>query len=577
MFESQQTSLLIIDDNSDDRKMFTRFLEKKGFVVFAAENISKGLEIAKNKTISCMLIDYRMPSGSGIDMVKILKADPKLKFIPVIILTGLEEKKHVLEGLEAGADDYVGKSAGEEVILARINALLRLQKLQAEIKTANDKLQKINSELVDANSLKEQALTKLNEAIVKLREVAIRDSLTGLYNHGYFLEVLENEFMRAKRYNQNICCLMMDIDHFKSINDKFGHLFGDKVLALLADCLRSNTRKVDFLCRYGGEEFVILLFNTNYKGALEDAQRLRKYIERYNFQDGKNSMNLTVSIGISSLFEDGMLDKEKFLNAADTALYRAKTEGRNTVSMYKDTAAELESADIDTAELETTMFGISGSTKKSYMDAVKTLIVAHEEKDIYTREHSINVLRYSLMVLDEMGISGEEKEIIGNAAILHDLGKIGISDSILFKKGKLTDEEFEIVKRHPIIAVRILQSNSYIRKELQVILHHHERFDGKGYPEGLKGQNIPLGARIIAVADSYDAMRSARPYRGAMPMAFIISELVNTSGTQFDPWVVYNFLEALIKHQLIPSEINIRDGLEKVRAKMDSQRYDLYF
>ncbi|MEW6087184.1 MAG: diguanylate cyclase [bacterium] len=551
MPEEAKKTILIVDDNPDDRKVLDRYLKQAGFNVEMASNVLEGIEAASKKEISCILVDYQMPGMSGIDMLRKIKADQKLKFIPVIILTGLEQEEHILEGLSAGAEDYLGKSSSPEIIIARLNTALRVKK--------------IRDELIEANETKTKILEKLDKAVLELKEISVRDSLTMLYHHGYFFKILNNEFLRAIRYKQNICCLMIDIDYFKKINDSYGHLFGDKVLVEIANCLKKNIRDIDFLARYGGEEFVILLYNEDYKGGFNVAQKLKNIIEGYIFEGESFSVKLTVSIGISSLFEDGVLERDKFLNLADSALYAAKTQGRNAVVMYKDIIDTNYFENTRQKELEDKILGLNEVSKQSYVDMIKTLITAFEERDISTREHSINVLRYSNMVAREMRLPENEIQIICNAAVLHDLGKIAISDTIILKSGKLTETEYEIIKRHPVIAVNILKSGHYIRRELDIILHHHERFDGRGYPNKLNGKSIPLGARIMAVADSYDAMRSIRPYRESMPMEKIIDDLVENSGTQFDPEIVYIFLNCLQKNGLVPSIININEKLSKIK------------
>lgn len=549
--EVKKETVLIIDDNPDDIRLFSRYLKQAGFEVEMASNVTEGFEAALKKDISCMLVDYQMPGMNGIDMLRKKKEDQRMKFIPVIMLTGLEQEHHILEGLSAGADDYLGKSNSPEIIIARINTVLRVKKMRDEIKSASE--------------AKTKALEQLDKVVNELREISIRDSLTMLYNHGYFFKILDKEFQRAIRHKQNISCLMIDIDFFKKINDHYGHLFGDKVLAEIADSLKNNIRDIDFLARYGGEEFAILLYNEDYKGAFLVARKLKDVIEERVFEGENFFVKLTISIGVSSMFEDSILKKDEFLNSADAALYAAKMQGRNTVVMYRDIVDKNYLENSRQKELEDKILGINDISKQSYVEAIKTLIIAFEERDISTREHSINVLRYSNMVAKEMKLPENEIQIICNAAILHDLGKIAISDTIILKNGRLTENEYEIIKRHPVIGVNILKGGNYVRRELDIILHHHERYDGNGYPNKLKGNSIPLGARIMAVADSYDAMRAVRPYRNSMPMEKILDELVNNSGTQFDPEIVHVFINCLQKNGLIPSIINLDEKLSKIK------------
>jgi len=272
-------------------------------------------------------------------------------------------------------------------------------------------------------------------------------------------------------------------------------------------------------------------------------------------------------MGVSSLYEDGVIDRDRFFGFADIALYGAKMKGRNAIVLYRDIVDTTDITSTALKDIEQEIYGISKNTLQSYHESVKMLIMEHESRDIYTKEHSINVMRYAVMTAKAMELPEHDIEIICNAAILHDLGKIGISQQILQKKEKLTNEEFNKIKQHPVIAFNILKNSGYLRYELQIILYHHERFDGKGYPLGLKGRRIPLGARIIAVADSYDAMRAARPYRDAMPVDYVLNELVNNAGAQFDPEILYVFLQCLEKHHLLPPEAQIRSYIEKLKEK----------
>ncbi|MBI4649852.1 diguanylate cyclase [Candidatus Desantisbacteria bacterium] len=448
---------------------------------------------------------------------------------------------------------------------------LELHGIDMENKVAKrtEELSSVNKEL--QNELHERKIIeeKMQNLMIALKEISIRDSLTKLYNHGYFRDALTNEFSRAKRYGQNITCLMLDIDYFKKINDTYGHLFGDKVLVEIADCIKKCIRESDILARYGGEEFSILLIESDYGKALIISEKIRTYIESREFKDADISAKLTVSIGLSSLFEDGVKDKDKLLGFSDLALYSAKMAGRNNIVMYKNIKNIAVMEEMKIKHLEDKIFEVEEPSTQSYLESIRMLISAYEKKDPYMREHSLNVFRYVLMIADEMHLQKNETAIIGNAAILHDLGKITIPDEIIFKKEELSEEEYSTIKQHPVIAFNILRKTTYVRHELDIILHHHEWFDGKGYPIGLKGKLIPLGARIIAVADSYDAMKSFRTYRNnTITQESILITLAEKAGTQFDPEVVYAFFNSLDKNGLWPSTINIKQRLEQVKSKI---------
>jgi uncharacterized domain HDIG len=183
--------------------------------------------------------------------------------------------------------------------------------------------------------------------------------------------------------------------------------------------------------------------------------------------------------------------------------------------------------------------------KESHVDTIMALVLSQEAKDRYTYGHSERVTKYSLAIARELGLMEDEIEIIERAGKLHDIGKIGISDDVLFFEGNLDEEKMNIIRTHPAKGVNILDPLKFLDKEKDIIRHHHERYDGKGYPDGLKGEQIPLGARIMAVADAFDAMRSNRPYKKNLTKPEIISELLNNSGTQFDPKIVNTFLKIM--------------------------------
>lgn len=553
---TEKNNILIIDDNLDDLQIFGRYLTGAGYSVKLALGGQNGFEILSKEKIDCILLDWQMPQMPGIEVVEKIKSDPSLKFIPVIMLTGLEEEKNIITGLGAGADDYIGKSNTPQIILARIKAILRIKNLQ-------DKLQQAISELEIANNAKTELLIKLDKAMIELKKLSIKDSLTDLYNYRYFQETLDIEISRAQRCKYNICCLMIDIDYYKIVNDDHGHLFGDFILKELGLCMKNCFRQADILVRYGGDEFVVLTMDTDYNIAFNIAERFRKYVEAHNFRDKEVLAKLTVSIGIASFFEDGVFDKEKFLSFADRSLYEAKLRGRNNTVTYKELLQDGCQGEKRLLETEDKLDGIAEFSKRSYIEAVKALIFAVEEKNIYTRQHSLNVLNNAFLIAEEMELPKNEVKAIENASVLHDLGKILISKEILFKNDKLTEEESQILKKHPSLTIHLLSRGGFIKKELPMILHHHEHYDGTGYPVGLKGKEIPLGARIIAVADAYENMCSMRLCR-KMTSKEIINELIDKAGTYFDPGIVGIFLKALHKRGDLPSEIELDKQLQRL-------------
>ncbi len=435
-----------------------------------------------------------------------------------------------------------------------------------------DKNKKIDSILLTATDIsgRTRAEARLSKTIKTLKNLSIVDGLTGIYNHRHFWQRLTQECERSKRHMSNLCLLLIDIDLFKVINDSNGHKFGDFVLKETATILKRNCRKSDIVFRYGGDEFAVLLTDTDYSGANIFAEKIRKSIKAYKFMSSKKITKLTISIGISSLLEDGVANENKFAEFADKALLYAKSTGRNTSVCSKDISKEhiVASADKEKAEefaLKVDM--ISEGIKRSSIESITALVKAMEARDPYSEEHSTNVMNYSILIAKNMGLPEDEVEVIRNAALMHDVGKIGISDNIILKKGKLTEEERNQIKSHPLLGASMLNDIQFLRKSLSGIRHHHEWCNGNGYPAGLKGSEIPLGARIIAAADSFDAMNSDRPYRDALSSKRIIGGLVNGAGTQFFPEVVYSFLQVIKEYKLLPELSTIEESIEKVRKK----------
>ncbi len=360
---------------------------------------------------------------------------------------------------------------------------------------------------------------------------SITDPVTGLYNQFYFNTQVEQEIKRSNEEDE-FALLFIDVDHFKRVNDKLGHLEGDRILGSVGRLIREQLREQDLVARYGGEEFVVLIPQCNSEMAMKVANRIRSSIASYPLTKGL--LPVTVSIGVSIFPQNGQ-DKKGLIFSADTAMYVSKAQGRNRVTLSsvglsqnsRDTLNEKEEA-FDSEHVKEMIFAFAAA-----MDA----------KDSYTQKHSETVSRYSGSIAAGLGLTELEIKRITIAGLLHDVGKIGVPDSILNKPTKLTDEEFEIIKQHPTLGKNILEHMSSIKDVLEYVEFHQERYDGKGYPNGLKGDQIPLGARIVSVADAFHAMTSSRPYRKTpLTLEQAMEELKDNSGTQFDPIIVDVFV-----------------------------------
>ncbi|MCT4620614.1 MAG: diguanylate cyclase [Marinisporobacter sp.] len=360
------------------------------------------------------------------------------------------------------------------------------------------------------------------------------DELTQIYNHRCFQESLLKAVEKAKKHNSPVSLLFIDIDYFKHYNDLYGHQAGDKVLERIGQILKNAARENDFVARYGGEEFAIILPNTLENKALVIAEGIRRNIEKAEFKGQCNlpNKNLTVSIGISC-FPDKAKTKEELINSSDDALYRAKFFNKNRVEIYFSVLEELKN-DIQEEHID-------------LITSIKTLISVINAKDRYTYGHTERVVIYCKMIGEKLGLSKEDQKLLRYGAYLHDIGKIEVGREILNKKMALTDKEWNILKKHPENGAEIIKPVDSLKKVVPLILYHHERYDGKGYPMKLKGENIPYLARILTVVDSFDAMTSKRPYQSAKSYEEAILELEICSATQFDPHIVKEFIEVIRK------------------------------
>lgn len=366
---------------------------------------------------------------------------------------------------------------------------------------------------------------------------AHRDELTGLYNHRYLQEYLRNELQRAERYTRPVSVLMVDIDHFKVINDTYGHSVGDQALKAVADILAETVRDMDIVARYGGEEFVVVLPEAELSEAIACAQRLRRAVQARKIHArsvdagvaSTIDLQLTISIGVAAFPEDGQ-GAADLINAADTALSGAKRT-RNTVFAYKEILDDQSSNPDHLASL-------GGFLRDSSMSSVRPLVASIDTRDPGSAHHSEKTAEYAVAIGLELGFTTQELSLICKAALLHDVGKIGIPDYILTKHGKLTSEEMEIVRQHPSIGADILSKSPLLAPVSEIVRHHHERFDGSGYPDKLSGEQTSLMSRVLAVADTLDAMTSQRAYHKPVPMNEAAVELQRQAGKQFDPVVV---------------------------------------
>ncbi len=398
-----------------------------------------------------------------------------------------------------------------------------------------------------------QMIVGLRQSRERLKDSTAVDLMTGLANHVYFHERLEYEIERAALEGSSVCVLLADIDKFTLINEAFGHDVGDGLVQQVANVLSRNVRKTDIVARYGGDDFAVILPGTGLAEGEEMAERLRAKIDGHAFQNvpvnimpihasegNEGSVHLTITIGMAA-YPAHHSTKDGIVMAADIALCQAQRSTHNAVCVFDPGATMNEG--IDPANLYQTLRDPSTA-------ALQSLAAAVDARDRYTQGHSERVAHYAALIVHAMEGDAEMVHRVTVAGLVHDLGKLGIPDAILSKPAALTAEEQVVVRDHPTLGESILRRAHQLEQVIPAVLYHHERWDGRGYPHGLAGEDIPLLARMIGVADAFDAMTTDRPYRPALSFEEALNELRTGAGKQFDASMVEAFIEGTSGQQI---------------------------
>jgi two-component system cell cycle response regulator len=358
----------------------------------------------------------------------------------------------------------------------------------------------------------------------RLRTMATTDLLTGLPNRTAVVVALDRELERAHRYSRSCALLLLDLDHFQGFNNAHGRQVGDVALREFAAVVRSSLRGVDTLGRWGDQEFVALLPETEPAEALAAAENLRHAVAAYLFAAGGGT-RLTCSVGVAAYAQDGV-DRAALVEAAERAVRAAKRLGRNQARAAHEPAVDA-------------LGGYGGARDEAALaGTVEALSALVEARDHYAARHAQDVAALTLRLALVSGCVAADARRIAVAARLHDVGKVMVPDAVLQKPAALSDQEWALMRTHPDVGADVVSRAPALRALAPLIRAHHEHWDGGGYPRGLAGEDIPLGARIIAVANAYGAMTTDRPYRQALSPARALAELERRAGTSFDPAVV---------------------------------------
>jgi len=366
------------------------------------------------------------------------------------------------------------------------------------------------------------------------REEAVTDGLTGLYNQRYFYSRLKEEIERAARNKKPLSVIFCDLDKFKVFNDLNGHALGDQALKEVARIIAESKRAIDVAARYGGEEFALILPDTDSSGAQIIAHRIRRRVAGFVFKTkARASAPLTTSIGVCSYPADAN-HAHDLVDKADWAMYFSKRQGGNRVTLFHEEQVEFGRVSLEDLVRE-----------ELHLAAAQAMAAAVDERHRHDTHHAESVARLASSIAQQLGLDDDEIHRVRVAGLLHDIGLVSVPDEIINKRGRLSPAEWKRIKEHPEIGEAILKHIASLESFLPIVRHHHEHYDGCGYPDGLATEKIPLGARIIAVADAFQAMTTDRPYRKALTIEEALAELKLGAGTQFDPMIVDAFVKLL--------------------------------
>jgi len=400
-----------------------------------------------------------------------------------------------------------------------------------------------NNRFAERQSLR--AFVRMIQTNEWMEDMSNRDSQTGANTITYVSKVLTNVLSNTA---EKVAVLLVDIDFFRHYNERHGHESGDVVLRSLAGLLRQQLREQDIIGRFGGEEFIVVLPGAGSMEAVKAANQLRIAVKEHIFigAEVQPKGRLTVSIGISST-ETATSVQDLFFQL-DGALYKAKCAGRNCVCAFEIAEAKVNpvtfaekspamKAEVTIKFIKRFFHGTSNELFQLYDPTILAFLKALEIWDAETVRHSLRVNRIAMAIGKEIELPTADRLTLNLGTLLHDIGKLTIGDTVLIKPGMLTLDEYELMKNHPRIGYDLVSDNPGLHKASDVIFMHHEWFDGTGYPQKLAGKQIPLLARICAVADAMDAMMTDRPYRKGRKESEVRSEIAKNKGSQFDPEV----------------------------------------
>ncbi len=543
----RKIKVLSIEDDDSSFKLIAAYLkDEKDILLKREKSIQSALKRVGKEKFDLILLDYDLPDGTGLGLMKMWQKQKNT--CPVICLTGVGDEILAAKILKAGAYDYLVKTE------------IKRKDFLTSIMTAIEK---------------SRMSQNLHSVFKKMAAMSTRDELTALYNRRYMNEVLEQEFNRAARYRTALSCILMDLDFFKRVNDTYGHDCGDIVLKEFAGILESNKRESDYAFRYGGEEFLMLLPQTDLDGAGAFAESIRRRCRKKTYVYQDNRINITVSIGIASIDSCRAKTGMDLITYADKALYRSKAGGRDCIRTFKkqeDPAVpeKLITGSKGIEYLKEQVSSILEKTKQASINSLELLVKEIGGEQLETETHRTR--EYVSFICNRLNLPYPVSQSIRQAASMNNCFKILLGEDILLKQEKLSHDDKILIKKLPYMQLEFVNLFDFFSNEKQVLLSNRERFDGQGYPEGLQSDEIPIGARILSITQAVAAMMSGRPYREKLDHESVILELVENAGTQFDPTLVEIFLDIVEKDNLLNVSNKFITSAKKMIHKAEEQK-----
>jgi len=550
MMKYQKQSILLIDSDFVNQKDVQHALRNIDVEVVIANTAVEVADLGLVYDFALILLAVGRDDQTPFDIAVELNKNEKTAYIPIIFQTTYEEADSLLEqGYAAGGVDFLYKPLPPTVFVAKVKVFLELDARQRQLVFATAKIQEQN---------------------LKLEERAIRDSLTDLYNHNYLLEQLAREVSRARRYSTPISVFLLDLDFFKDVNDSCGHPFGDFVLQEFSTRVESGLRESDFFGRYGGEEFMVILPNTNGDKAGIVAEKLRSVVAGTPFNNGRYKRYVTVSIGIYSGFGEKTVSSRVVVDYVDNALYQAKAEGRNRVIHYHvPSGGAFEQSCGD--HLSDVIDATQQSRLTATIDKARAMTLASFEAMVHsqTRDYDLLIDRNALFtkILDclaqKLNLPEQMVHSFRRAIKLHDLFRCYIHDSSLETDGPLSKEQKEMLFDQPLMLRELTTMFDFFASERVILYSHHEHYDGSGYPDGLKEHEIPIASRIFSLVDSFVAMLAPVLVEEKKSIKEAEKELKEFSGVQFDPFLVEILLQVTESDEIFDT---FREGFNAAKS-----------